>query len=71
MPSVIEQLQSNGYNLVPISAIIIKDKYTIDHTGKQYPADENLEVINNINEEKKELETVDSMYEYYEDRIMK
>ena len=69
LPSIIEQLQSNGYNLVPISAIIIKDKYTIDHTGKQYPADENLEVINNINEEKKELETVDSMYEYYEDRI--
>ena len=35
LPGIIEQLQSQGYEIVPISRLILRENYTIDHTGKQ------------------------------------
>jgi peptidoglycan/xylan/chitin deacetylase (PgdA/CDA1 family) len=35
LPSVIEYLIREGYSFVPISEIILKGEYTIDHTGRQ------------------------------------
>lgn len=35
LPTIIENLQGSGYEIVPISQLIYKDKYYIDHTGKQ------------------------------------
>lgn len=36
LPTIIEGLKGKGYKLVPVSQLIIKDNYTIDHTGRQY-----------------------------------
>ena len=36
LPTIIEGLKGKGYELVPVSQLIIKDNYTIDHTGRQY-----------------------------------
>ncbi|NLT14988.1 MAG: deacetylase, partial [Clostridiales bacterium] len=38
LPSIIEYLLQNGYSIVPVSELIIKGDYTIDHTGRQLPA---------------------------------
>lgn len=38
LPSILEKLINDGYKIVPVSQLIIKDNYTIDHTGKQIPA---------------------------------
>ena len=38
LPSIIEALLQEGYTFVPISEIILKGEYTIDHTGRQCPA---------------------------------
>lgn len=35
LPDIIEYLQSEGYEIVPISELILTGDYTIDHTGKQ------------------------------------
>lgn len=35
LPLVIEKLQKDGYKIVPISELIIKDNYYIDNTGMQ------------------------------------
>ena len=35
LPSIIENLLSNGYTLVPVSELILQGDYYIDHTGKQ------------------------------------
>ena len=35
LPSIIEYLLQEGYTIVPISEIILKGEYTIDHTGRQ------------------------------------
>lgn len=35
LPLVIEQLQGQGYEIVPVSELIIKENYMIDHTGRQ------------------------------------
>ena len=37
LPRVIEKLLQDGYTFVPISEIILKGEYTIDHTGRQCP----------------------------------
>ena len=34
-PKIIEKLQKDGYNLVPISKLIYKDNYKINHEGRQ------------------------------------
>jgi hypothetical protein len=36
LPGIIESLQKQGYNLVPVSQLIYKDNYTIDVAGKQH-----------------------------------
>ena len=38
LSSIIECLLKEGYTFVPISEIILKGEYTIDHTGRQCPA---------------------------------
>ena len=38
LPAVIEYLLKEGYAIVPVSELILKDNYTIDHTGRQIPA---------------------------------
>lgn len=35
LPVIIEKLQSDGYEIVPVSELIYKENYTIDVTGKQ------------------------------------
>lgn len=37
LPSIIEYLISEGYEIVPISQLIYTENYTIDHTGRQHP----------------------------------
>ncbi len=39
LPLVIERLLSEGYKIVPISELIHKDNFYIDHTGKQMKRD--------------------------------
>lgn len=36
LPHIIKGLKLKGYELVPVSELIIKENYTIDHTGRQY-----------------------------------
>ena len=38
LPGIIETLLQEGYTFLPISEIILKGNYTIDHTGRQCPA---------------------------------
>lgn len=35
LPIILDKLQEMGYEIVPISELIYKDNYYIDHTGKQ------------------------------------
>lgn len=35
LPEIIEELQSGGYKLVPVSQMILRDNYIIDHEGRQ------------------------------------
>ncbi len=37
LPIILETLQKQGYEIVPISELIYTKDYTIDHTGKQIP----------------------------------
>ncbi|MBW7573949.1 polysaccharide deacetylase family protein [Caproiciproducens faecalis] len=37
LPKIIEALQGQGYQIVPVSQLIYKEGYTIDHTGMQVP----------------------------------
>jgi len=37
LPGIIESLLKDGYSIVPISEILLKGEYAIDHTGKQIP----------------------------------
>ena len=39
LPGIIEALLQEGYSMVPISQIILSGEYTIDHTGRQCPAE--------------------------------
>lgn len=41
LPDIIEKLQSDGYKIVPVSQIILKDNFKIDATGKQIPLNSN------------------------------
>lgn len=38
LPAIIEYLIANGYEIMPVSQLILKGDYTIDHTGRQLPA---------------------------------
>lgn len=37
LPTIIDGLIKEGYEFLPVSKIIYKDNYTIDHTGRQIP----------------------------------
>lgn len=37
LPKIIENIQGKGFKIVPISQIIYKDNFKIDHSGKQIP----------------------------------
>lgn len=38
LPSIIEYLLQNGYEIVPVSRLILQKNYTIDNTGRQIPS---------------------------------
>ena len=38
LPGILDYLLSEGYQIVPISKILLTCDYTIDHTGRQCPA---------------------------------
>lgn len=35
LPQILETLQNDGYKIVPVSELIYRDNFKIDHTGKQ------------------------------------
>ncbi|HOM43529.1 MAG TPA: deacetylase, partial [Bacillota bacterium] len=35
LPIILENLQKEGYKIVPVSELIYKENYYIDHTGMQ------------------------------------
>lgn len=37
LPKILEKLQADGYTIVPVSELILRDNFTIDHAGKQIP----------------------------------
>ncbi len=37
LPGVIEGLLQQGYTIVPASQLILRENYTMDHTGRQIP----------------------------------
>ena len=37
LPQILKNLQDKGFEIIPISEIIYKDNYTIDHKGTQIP----------------------------------
>ena len=40
LPGILEWMIREGYTVVPISELILQGEYTIDHTGRQFPAGE-------------------------------
>ena len=38
LPGIIEALLQEGYSIIPVSQILLNGEYTIDHTGRQCPA---------------------------------
>ncbi|MDR1589830.1 MAG: polysaccharide deacetylase family protein [Oscillospiraceae bacterium] len=38
LPAIIEFFMRDGYSIVPVSELLLKGEYTIDHAGKQIPA---------------------------------
>ncbi|MBP3506470.1 MAG: polysaccharide deacetylase family protein [Lachnospiraceae bacterium] len=38
LDELLTQLENEGYTFVPISELIYTDNYTLDHTGRQFPA---------------------------------
>lgn len=39
LPGIIESLQADGYTLMPVGELIYKGEFTLDHEGRQIPAD--------------------------------
>ena len=39
LPGIIEALLKEGYSFLPISQLLLSGEYTIDHTGRQCPAE--------------------------------
>lgn len=35
LPGIIESLQADGYEILPVSELIMKENYEMDHTGRQ------------------------------------
>ena len=40
LPGILEALLQEGYTFVPISQLILPQPYTMDHTGRQLPAEQ-------------------------------
>ena len=40
LPLILDHLKAEGYTLVPISELILPAPYTLDHTGRQFAAEE-------------------------------
>ncbi len=38
LPQILEKLQADGYEIVPVGDLILRENYEIDHTGRQQPA---------------------------------
>ncbi len=65
LPLVIEKVKAEGYEIVPISELVMKDNYFIDHTGRQKILNKQLEkekeekiidieIIDSVNKQKKD-----------------
>ena len=39
LPEILECMIREGYTVLPISQLILHESYTIDHTGRQFPAE--------------------------------
>jgi polysaccharide deacetylase family sporulation protein PdaB len=37
LPLILDHLLTEGYSIVPVSELIIKNNYRLDHTGRQFP----------------------------------
>lgn len=35
LPGIIESLQADGYEILPVSELIMRENYEMDHTGRQ------------------------------------
>ena len=40
LPRILDTLLGDGYSVIPISQLIYTGNYTIDHTGRQFPAEQ-------------------------------
>ena len=40
LPGILEYLIGEGYEIVPVSEILLQGAYTIDHEGRQWPAEQ-------------------------------
>ena len=40
LPTILTCLINDGYTVLPVSQLILSPPYTIDHTGRQFPAEE-------------------------------
>ena len=51
MDSIIKELKEKGYEIVPISKLIYKKNYQMDHEGRQFSVGEEgkMENSNNMN----------------------
>lgn len=38
LPEIIDQLLRNGYRIIPVSEMLLKEEYIMDHTGRMCPA---------------------------------
>ena len=38
LPDILDFLLAEGYDIVPVSKLLLRGEYTIDHTGRQCPA---------------------------------
>ena len=36
LPTILDYIQSQGYEIVPVSQLVLKGEYWIDHTGCQH-----------------------------------
>ena len=42
LPQILEKLIADGYRFVPVGELILRENYTIDHRGRQIPAESKL-----------------------------
>lgn len=41
LPEILRSLQQKGYEIVPVSQLLLDGEYTIDHEGRQHAAEKN------------------------------